>query len=61
MTAMAVDFKSNEELVQQRDALVHQSGLTLEELMARGEHYRLTVGQYAIFEEITDINYLLGE
>jgi hypothetical protein len=61
MTALAVDFKTNRELVQERDALVTKAGLSLDELMSRGEDYRLTVDQYAIFEEIADINYLLGE
>lgn len=61
MTALAVDFKTNEELRQKREALVRKSGLSLRELMSLGEDYRLTVSQYAIFEEIADINYLLGE
>ncbi|MFX1822187.1 hypothetical protein PV768_20640 [Pseudarthrobacter sp. CC4] len=61
MTVLAVDFKTTEELKHERDALVQKSGLTLDELMSQGEDYRLTVSQYAIFEEIADINYLLGE
>lgn len=61
MTALAVDFKTNEELRLERDALVRKSGLGLRDLMSLGKDYRLTVSQYAIFEEIADINYLLGE
>ncbi|MEV8084964.1 hypothetical protein [Pseudarthrobacter oxydans] len=61
MTALAVDFKTHKELLRERDMLVEKSGLPLAELTARAEDYTLTVSQYAIFEAIADINYLLSE
>lgn len=61
MTALAVDFKTHKELLRERDMLVRKSGLPLEELIARAEDYTLTVSQYAMFEAIADINYLLSE
>lgn len=61
MTVLTVDFKTNHELKQERDSLVERSGMSLDELTSRGEDYQLTVDQYAIFEAISDINYLLGE
>jgi hypothetical protein len=61
MTALAVDFRTKEELLREREALVRESGLSLRELTARAEDYSLSVSQYAIFEEISDINYLLSE
>ena len=61
MTALAVDFKTHKELLQEREMLVQKSGLSLTELIARAEDYSLTVSQYAMFEAIADINYLLSE
>ncbi len=61
MTALVVDFKTHDELLMERNALVSQSGMELGELVARAEDYALTVEQYAIFEAIADINYLLSE
>lgn len=61
MTALAVDFKTREDLLRERDLLVQESGLPLEELSSRAEDYSLSVHQYAIFEAIADINYLLSE
>ncbi len=61
MTALAVEFKTHQELMQERDSLLQKSGLTLAELTERAEDYRLSVKQYAIFEAIADINYLLSE
>ncbi|MGO4250146.1 hypothetical protein AB4Y87_23375 [Paenarthrobacter sp. RAF54_2] len=61
MTAMVVDFKTHEDLLMEREALIQRSGMHLSELIAGAEDYSLTVEQYAIFEAIADINYLLGE
>jgi hypothetical protein len=61
MTALAVDFKTREELLRDRDMLVQKSGLSLADLTARAEDYTLTVSQYATFEAIADIDYLLSE
>jgi len=61
MTELAVEFKNHRELLQERDLLVEKSGLPLAELTARAEDYTLTVSQYAIFEAIADIDYLLSE
>jgi hypothetical protein len=61
MTALAVDFKTRKELVRERDMLVQKSGLSLRDLTAGAEDFTLTVGQYAIFEAIADIDYLLSE
>jgi hypothetical protein len=61
MTDEAVEFKTRTDLERERAALVRKSGLTLEELNSRAEEYRLSVEQYALYEAIADINYLLND
>lgn len=61
MTAVAVDFKTHAELLRERDILVRRSGLSFAELQAGAEDYSLSVSQFAIFETIADIDFLLSE
>lgn len=52
---------SREDLSSRRAQLLEELGLTLKELMAKASTYSLSPNEISAWEEIGEINFLLGE
>jgi hypothetical protein len=60
MTAVAVEFKTSEQLKVEREELLRSVGATMEELTAQAELSGLGVREFGVYEAVSDIDYLLG-
>ncbi|WP_157073261.1 hypothetical protein [Kribbia dieselivorans] len=61
MGTATIEKMSREDALRQRDALLEQSGATLDELRERAEDYLLTAEEATLLRRIEGLTWLLGE
>jgi hypothetical protein len=61
MTVLAVSFRTREDLIAERRALLDSIGLSDEDLREGAASHTLTVSEYTVLEAIEDIDYLVND